>query len=381
MINLYYGYSILWGIVLLFYSFGFSNLCKPLDNGLLFFLIFSILVSLVMGFVQRKKFKYIHLDENPHKSKRTTMIFLFLFFIEIIIERKVPLLNVLLGQSYNSSSYSGLKGLHMIMSSSAIIYSFYLSYLYSNFKCKKLLYENILIVLYFCLLVQRQNILICLLGFIFYSFFSSFKKKKINLKKVFAIIVSLLMLLYGFGVMGNFRYGSSWKWNDTTMIENLGQINEKYPSIVPKQYFWSYLYVVSPLVNLNTNIEYYRNEKSDLKKYVFEFTPEFLQNILNYEKENVYLPVTSLTASTAYVRGYKYLGYFGMYMLFLAYMFLTNIILNICYRKNRPFFMVNCMSLAYFLLFTFFENTMTYSTTSMIVIISFILSFKYTLKN
>ena len=393
MINFYYGYSLIWSFILVLYAFGFSDLCKQLDNNLLIFIVFTIIVSFFIGYIQKDKFKYIVLKENPHTSKKITILFCVFIVSEFLLERKIPLLSVISGQAYNTINYSGFKGFHMIFFVLSIVYSFYLSYLYSLFRKKNLLIENIIIIMYFVLLVQRQNIIICVLGFVAFLFFSvRDRKKDIKLNnncdtgkkkgliKKLSIVLFIIIILYGFGVMGNFRYGSSWKWNDTSMIETLGKMNEKYPNYVPKQFFWSYLYLVSPLVNLNANIEYYNNSIPSISNYLNEFIPEYVRNKVGYSKDVVYLPVTSLNASTSYVRSYKYMGYFGMYFMFLIYMVISTFILNIGYKKNQNFHMVNCFSISYIILFTFFENTLTYSTTSIILIISFIMSFKYKYK-
>ena len=166
MINFYYGYSIIWSLILFFYSLGYSNLCKPIDKGLLLFLMISIFISAILGYIQKNKFKNIELKKNPHKNYKMTLLFLVYFIIEIIVSKKVPLLSVIRGQSYSSINYEGINGLHVLVSSAAIIYSFYLSFLYANFRDKRLLIENSIILAYFIMLVQRQNILICILGFI-----------------------------------------------------------------------------------------------------------------------------------------------------------------------------------------------------------------------
>lgn len=391
MVNFYYGYSILWSFILVLYLLGFSDLCQPLDIKLLIFLIISICTSAVVGYFQKDKFNTIKFKEKPHKNSKITIMFAIYFILEILIARKIPLLNVIAGQSYSTVNFQGINGLHMIVGTMAIMYSFYLSYIFSKYREVRVLCENLIIISYFILLVQRQNILVCAIGFVLSMFYSNRENKKnnskerenkkLNFKKIIAVTIIMLILLYGFGIFGNIRYGSAWAWNDTSMIEKLGRINSNYPEFVSKQYFWSYIYFVSPLVNLNTNVEINSINNSDVKKYIYEFIPEFVQNKVGYIEEAVVLPVSSLTASTAYVRAHKYLGYFGMYIMFFVYMFVTTIILNISYKRNKLFHIVNCISLSYILLFTFFTNTLIYSTTSSLLILTFIMSFKYKIGN
>jgi hypothetical protein len=203
------------------------------------------------------------------------------------------------------------------------------------------------------------------------------KEKKKNIAKIVALLLSVLVILFGFGAIGNFRYGSRWKWYDTTMIEKLGRMNDRYPSFIPKQYFWSYVYAVTPLANLNANVEYYKNSDRDLKEYLYEYVPEYIENKIGHERGTVILPVPSLTASTAYVGAFKYLGYLGMYLMFAMYMLITTLILNLCFKNNKEMLAVVCFSLTYFLLLSFFDNSFVYPTTSVIVVAALFLSFKY----
>lgn len=379
MINFYYAYSIIWSLILVLYAMGYSDLCVPLDKGLLVFLFFSIVASFIIGYTQRKKFKLIKLTENPHKSKRITFIFIILYIISFVFLKKIPILHVLRGNSISTIVFD--IPFSTIILSLSIIYSFYLSYLYFQFKEKSLLVENLIILFYFILLLQRQNILICILGFLayMYSYYRSQKRKVIKFKKtrILAIVLLVLLSLYGFGVVGNMRFGSTWKWNDSSMIERLGRMNNKYPKFLPGEYFWSYIYIVTPLVNLNTNVINNVAPSTDIVRFSLEFVPDLVRSRIGYKKENVILPVESLTASTAYVRVYNYFGYFGLYIMFFAYMFVSLFILNITIKMNKNFLNVNMMSLLYILLFTFFTNTFVYSITSLILIFSFILSFKY----
>lgn len=379
MINIFYGYGAVWSLVLILYLLKWSNLCTPLNISLLLFIIFGILFSYFIGFFMRKKMKFYKLTENPHKKSTVTKIFLLLFILEIIYEKEIPLFGVITGSSYSTISFTGLPNLHVLISSAAIFYSFYLSYIFSCFKQKKVLLENCLIISYFILLVQRQNILVCLLMFVnnLYACNSEYFAKKIKSgrNKMF-LLVLVSIFLYGFGVFGNIRYGSSWQWNDSSMIQKLGRINENYPSFLPKEYSWSYVYLVSPLVNLNYNIDNV-NTNDDAYKYMMEYVPEFLRNnFFDYEKELTLLPVSSLTASTSYVRVYKYGGYLGMYAMLFVQLILSAIVALGAYKNRKNYFVVVCNGLTYFLLFSFFTNTFVYSITGMILLISILCSTK-----
>lgn len=384
MLNVFYCYGIVWSIILILYSFGWSDLCSSLNGWLLFILIVFIIVSFGIGYYFKDKIKFSIPKLKKVNVKNVSKIFMVFFLFEFIIEWNIPLLNVLLGNAYNSVGFSGIPILHMVMTSLAIIYSFYLSYIFTLTKDKKMLLHLGLILLYFLLLMQRQNILICILIFInlfSVSIFENFKIKKIELKKKCfvggALLLSVALLLYLFGVFGNVRYGSNWKWNDSSMMMKLGRINDKYPSLLPEEYSWSYVYLVSPLVNLNENIKN-KSEDSSIKvgKYILEFIPEFIANKFNgYSKDKIYLPVKSLTASTSYVRAYNYTGFLGMVIMFIAQMGISIFVLLNTKKNNSSLVVVNCMCVLYFLIFSFFENTFVYSVTSMVLLFALIMSF------
>ena len=383
MNNIFYGYGILWTIILILYFLGWSDLCLPLDNYLLTFLVISISISFIIGYFMRKKLKFVKLENNPHKNRNITYILVILYVVEMLYTRQIPLLNVISGFSYKQSGFSGIPNLHLLITSFSIFYSFYLSYIYACFKEKKVLFEYLLIIMYFILLVQRQNIVICIIGFlnIMYAANSEYITKKIKSKKSkFMIILLCILLSFSFGVLGNIRYGNSWNWNDSSMITKLGKQNDQYPKYLPNEFFWSYIYLVSPLVNLNYNIK--MNEPTNnLHKTTMEFVPEFIRNKLIKEKtDKIMLPVSSLTASTSYVKVYINSGYSGMYIMFLFQIIVCAFVLNKTYKRNKKYFIVVCNALGYFLILTFFTNTIVYSITAAMLLFSLISSFNFTIR-
>ena len=103
-----------------------------------------IIFSFVMGYIFRKKLKFIKLEENPHKSKKVTVILMAFFFLDILYAKQLPIFKVLNGVSYIDIDFTGIQILHNFISSIAIFYSIYLSYIFFNFKDRKVLIENIL---------------------------------------------------------------------------------------------------------------------------------------------------------------------------------------------------------------------------------------------
>lgn len=381
MTNFFYGYGLMWIVVLLLYSLGWSDLCFDLQPGLLATIIFIIILSFIIGYIFRKELKYKE-NRNIIYNNKLFIVLLFCYVIEFIFEGSIPLFKVLNGVSYTNISFNGIPKFHIIITAASIVYSFYLSYIFVNTHNKKSLINFGLIIFYFMLIVQRQNIFICIIGF-FNFFIADIRIRNNNKqmskhekwKKIIVTGILLMVSLYVFGVIGNMRYGSSWEWNDSSMITKLGKKNDKYPKYLPNEYFWSYIYIVSPLVNLNYNIEM-TVPTQNIGEFVKQFIPDYISNKMfdSYKKSNILLPVSSLTASTAFIRAYQTFGYFGMLLLFIIQYGISILIFKLTKKHNNKLFMINLMSLIYVNLFSFFTNTLIYTTTSLILIISFAVS-------
>ena len=139
MINVFYGYGLIWLLVLFLYFLGWSDLCFKLDNMLIVFIICAIIISIVIGFVLKKQMKFIKLQENPHKKNTVTIVLVIAYLLDLAFARSIPILNVLSGTSYLNVDFSGIPIIHNFISAFAIFYSIYLSYLFFCFKDKRVL--------------------------------------------------------------------------------------------------------------------------------------------------------------------------------------------------------------------------------------------------
>ena len=379
MINVFIAYSILWISILILYLLNWSNLCLPLDSKLVIFLIFIIISSLIIGIFFKKDLKYYKIKEEPRDKNTIIIILVFLYLLTFLYNKNIPLMLVVRGIAYNSGINNGIPHLNLLLSSASICYCIYLSYIFSCFKRKKTFVKIMIIIAYFALMMQRQNLFICLI-FLFYMIILSVRKNKKSGNKFFKNILKIFLVIffvsYVFGIIGNARYGSKWDWNDSSMILKLGKINNKFPKILPEETVWTYIYAVTPLANLNYNIKYYE-VTSDFSLYLKEFFPEYISNKLftNY-REDVNLITKSLNASTGYVRAYRYGGFSGMYLMYFVQMFLSVVLLTISKKTKTINFIPVSLILSYFLLFSFFENMFYYSISSYCIIIAFFMSMK-----
>jgi len=378
MKNYFNLYAIIWILILFFYYLGWSDLCTTLNIKLLIFIIFTICISLILGKTFSKNFKKKYTLPKP---KKEINIFFYiisaLFIINMLMGKSIPIINVLKGIQYNQDVVKGLPIFSGILTPILITFSFYYGGLFiQNYK-KEYFIKWFFIIILFTIDFSRQNILICLLFFI--NDFICSKDLKNSKKNIFFIIIAIVAGLFIFGVIGNIRYGR-WRWNDSSMIATLGEQNEKYPSILPNEFFWSYIYLVSPLANLNFNIE---NAKVDdsFRKFSYELLPNFIRKkILNYNSIDLLLPVSSLNVGTEFARPYIAYGFTGMYLIMLLQFMICVFITILCIKKNQSNFLIIKNCCMYFLIFSFFDNTFTYSITAYMMLIAFILCFRYKIK-
>ena len=388
MINVFYMYGIIWLIILFLYKLGWSNLCIKLTPGILIFLFFSILSSMSFGYLNKKK---LSIDiENKYEEERfnrnnfiITLILIILFLLSFVFSRNVPLVNVFKGFSYNSESFAGIPHLNIFISSFAIFYAFYLSVIFSINKNKKEIISFFLILLYFVLCYARQNIMIVLI-ILFNNLYLNHKITKnkgvgFNGNKLKNMLLTFLIAaigLYVFGILGNARYGQ-WAWNDSSMVMVLGKANDKFPSWLPKEYFWAYIYMVTPLANLNYNASYFEPVYS-FAYMIRELLPGMFFN--NNNSLKVHLPVPSINASTGFVRGYLSFGYLGIYLIFISEMIIINMLIQLARKRDKTHVILTSNVCTYVFLFTFFTNTLSYPITSMLIVYTIIYNLNIKIK-
>ncbi len=370
MLNVFYLYSVMWAIILLLYSLGWSDLCMPLSGDTIVFVLLMIGCSALFGFIFKKKFKFRKLNKNPHKKPIITILLFIFYILDLLYEQYVPIFNVFRGNSMYEKAFYGIPMFHFLVSGFTFIYCFYLAYLFACFKKGSLIIEYLVSISLFVFLFQRQNIMIVVLGTVL-ILLSSIKIRNLSaLKKLLCltvIVVFSFILLYIFGIMGNVRYGI-WDSNDSSMIIAVGKINDQFPNFIPKPYAWAYIYAVSPLANLQHNINIGIDKSATVYDFIWQFLPNFFSKRLPYQSViQSELIVPSLTVSTAYSDVFRSSGFFGMLSVYFAQTAIVAIVVQL-YHRNGKYRVSAYLSVIYFYLLSFFSNPMIYDITSLIVI-------------
>lgn len=370
--NFYYTYSLLWTIILILYSFGWSSFNVSLEPSILLFFIFSISFSLIMGFFRSSEFKFI--KPNQTEVSRKIPLFIILgFILDFIYAKDIPFIFIIIGKS-SYMDFSGIPIVHVFLCASGMLEALYLfnNILYSKKSQRKsLIIMYLMIVTMFLLLFSRAMLSIIIAGclILFFCFYKSEKGIYLSLKKIPIILIILLSLLYSFGYLGNVRSGA--KGTDSTKVRSFGRFNDSYPSFLPDEYMWPYLYITNPLANLNNAVK--TNAKST-DPFFYTIIPDVISNrIRGYSNdfwstdERYNLVAEYLNASTGFIDPFVSGNILGMYIYYFVLILYCEVCTYFCKFTKYKNLSISVSSIL--LIFNFFYGTISFSAISLQLII------------
>ncbi|WP_297521071.1 O-antigen polymerase [uncultured Clostridium sp.] len=317
-------YILAFGSALGLYIFNWSNLYPELTFSLVFFLGVS---SLICGYISLKMSKENKFEYKDIKKNRIGDIALainsLLFVADFIYAGYIPMFDM---KKY--LEFSGIPMVHVFIYTFNIFLGIYLFHIFISEKTIKNFLKYTITFLPAFLLVSRGMIMNIVIGsgIIFILKYGKWEFYKKNFIK---LIIVCLVGLFGFGVYGNIRNNSINGANnklDSSYIMSVGGAREEFKkSIIPKEYFWGYLYISSPLANLQNTIIEHKPKINGGNFYKFlsnEVTIDFIAKRVfkNYEKnkseKKIPLITPHLTVSTVYTGAYYYLGWLGVWLMF-----------------------------------------------------------------
>lgn len=331
-------YSWIWIFVMLVYNLRWSNYYSNLSAELVWFFAVTFFLSFLGGYIlelkKKNKFKKI---ETSNYNVTMLLVLWGSYILEFLYSGGVPLLLVLRGSFGNYKDFTGIPTFHVILASYTIFLGVYFFHQFiSAKKNKRLLLFLILSIFPNLLVLNRGAIMITLISCLIIYLM---KQYTLRINKIIKIGLGFLAVLFLFGQLGNMRNELSSD-NKEYILSLGGATDEFIDGNVPFEYYWGYLYIASPLGNLDNIINTY-DPKFDIynvPNLMFEFTPDFISNRLRSifndgEVEDIssYLVVESLNAPTVYFRSYFLLGWGGIWAMFIFSMFST-----ICYLFILP---------------------------------------------
>ncbi|CAH8222936.1 O-antigen polymerase [Vibrio aestuarianus] len=251
-------FAIIWSITLLLYSSHLSYIIEPIKNETVIMICLS-LVAFVLPFllytiVAKKPYLYPNFSIEKYKLqitskrisnkvKRLAWFWLLMSTLELFQAKNFPLLSLFGVGPYVNYVEFGISGLHGLLNAIFLFLSCFYFVKYKAEGKNKYLFILMLLFVWPVLLTTRQ----LMLSYCIQLFFIHLLTTKINLKKIFKIAVFVLAIFSIFGYLGDVRSGREH------MI-SLSRPTFDYPEYLPSFFIWIYIYIVSPLNNINHNI-------------------------------------------------------------------------------------------------------------------------------
>lgn len=366
LITPFYLYIFAFGFVLILYSLHWSLLLPNLSAGLITFLIITFILSVVYGrHIQRcrKSFFSYPLNVSINYSRRVLFL-LILYAIEFLYSERLPLLEVF-SNSDAFVHFGGIPTIHVLLVTYTVFFD---TFLFHRLICKfnrKLLYKFLIISLLPPLLMVNR-------GMLFTVFFSClfvylFSLKSLKRKIVVYCIVSLSLALYLFTIIGSARINDD---ENSTVFTAYTQPTDEFNSLgISNMFLWPYMYIVSPIGNLQNCIDKYQPTGSFYAFFWECICPDFISKHF-YESKSDSLPLISpvFNVATMYIHAYAQLGYLGMGILFIIQTIFLYIILLMSNSKTNPYYTATvCLACSVVVLNTF-ANMWTFSAISFPII-------------
>lgn len=356
--NPYFIYSVAFSFVLLFYFFGWSELYPNLSIGLVFFFIISIIISLFFS-LYFNKINYFSYSNIIYSHKQLWLITGFIllgYLFEFKYVGLVPLFAILKGSKYEYTEF-GVPTFHVFIVIFNSFWAVFISHNLISSKKASLLIPYLLCLVPSILIFNRGMFLLIIASSIFVLLMSS----KNLIKLAFKILILLIGLLFLFGIAGNIRVSKGKNAND--LILKLGRASRSFKnSIIPKEFFWTYLYTTSPVANLQETLNKHQVSELTVEKVAVFINSDILPDFL--AKRNVYLfkqrePIdqisSAFTVGSVYARSCAYFGYLGLVIMFV-FGLIFNLVTIAMLNKQSIFFVSGVAILNSITFFSIFDN-------------------------
>jgi len=269
--------------------------------------------------------------------------------------------------------YKGIPTLHVILYTFTIFYSVFLFYLFICNKKRRLIMLFIISLIPSVLLISRGMMVNIFIGCFFVSLQNILQNKVLSKKVMLSTCGVVLSVFFVFGMFGNYRSNknveSVTNKFSSDYILSVGGASEGFKgSFIPKPFFWAYLYISSPLANLQKNVSEYAPELNadNLRKFVtVEIVPDFIAKRISstYEKDiykRVELIKPELVVGTMYMGSYYFLGWAGIILIYLYMTIFSYLYLKLL-KKNKIYYVVGVASLCNIIALNTFSNMMSFS--------------------
>lgn len=366
-------YIATFSVPFLVYSLGWSTLFPTLSAELFLFYGVTFLVCLFLGVVIQTTFPFKY---NPIPVFKYNWIIIFglyiFFFLDCLYEGRIPLFSLSGGEeTYQGGQNFGIPVLHVFAVTFTLFFALFVFHQYISNRKQSLFIIFLATIVIFIVLLQRSNIMYIILGA---AYIYAISQRRVSLKKVFGLVMAGLGAVYVFGFLGNLRSANG----DSAFIPKASGVTEAFlNSPIPNEFYWGYLYVGSPVGNLQYNINNQVNVRLDLESFVvYEWLPDFITKradmVLDVRQRQFKQMNDFLNVGTLYANSYSYFSWMGMALTFCYFIFLVNwyyvlMAKSVLFRVTGIAMMFNLIG------YSNFSNTIQFSAFSLQLIYPLIL--------
>jgi hypothetical protein len=359
--NPYIAFAVSWFLCLFLYSLGWSELFPPITLALFLFLSGLIFVFLLTGiFFNRIAFP------APKLSARLNPTVLLIvngaLFSLNFLYSGIPLL---IGTRMDNF---GIPTVIVIATTLNCFTGVYCFYAFLHTRKKRYLLYILICFSFFLLSFSRGNIMMSMVTMFF--LWINVKMPNLNVKRLLGIVCGVLLVAFVFGVAGNYRTINDIRQQknnfdetyNSNVILGLGGASDSFKdSIVPGEFFWTYLYLTSPLSNLQYNIN--KNNPSFsisgifciiIDELLFDTVSKRVDGALGRERRDPDLLVEQLTVPTTLTGSYNYAGWGGM-VFFMVVFWSFPIVYSLIVSRN-PLGIIGISTLCTVYFFSIFDN-------------------------
>ncbi len=358
-------YIITFIIPFLVYSLQWSTIYPQLSSELFTFYTISFLVAFFIGVLIDRLPGFVYKPIPAFKYNFLVLFLLYGFYaVDCLYSGYIPLIAIMGGNLFYIGNLTfGIPTLHLLVVTFNLFFALFVFHQYLSNRSWALLLSYVSALLPFIFLLQRSSIMYIFVGSVFIYFIS---QKKILIKRIVVLLVFFFAAIYLFGYFGNVRSGNG----DPTFIPRASGATEEFlTGSVPLEFYWGYLYIASPVANLQNNINIDQKVDPDYKGFVvFEMLPDIatkrVAETLSLTRREFNQINSFLNTGSIYARPFSFLSWKGMVIIFFYLIGL----MNLYYIVIRKSFMFGATGLA--IMFTVialatFENSIWFSAYSL----------------
>jgi hypothetical protein len=331
--NPFYIFCIAFFLSILLYQIGWCEIFPPLSLGLILFLTATFFLFIFIG---RKSFKKslcpLHFNtKNQCLSDKIFLIIILLGITNVLYMGYLPVLD----RSHNYREF-GMPVIDPIFNTLSIFFSVILFHQFLDTRKKRFLIYFLFILIIQIIFFRRSTIVWILVSS---AFFYILYRQRVSLSIIVLGIIAIPFASYFFGLYGNTRSNltSSFVMNDLGASETFKNSKISY------NHYMTYLYITSPLANLQKNIDQKKSEYTpeDVKSFVFySLIPESftlrLEKPFHLVQPSCYLISPNLIVGTFYMVAFYTLGWLGMVIITLI-LFLIILLCSYIIKRWRTF--------------------------------------------